>query len=773
MHNLGMNWTGYILTGLSCSLFACGDPEVVDPLPTSNTSSSAAATVGSTTASASSAASSSATGVPVGDCQRITALDTTVLVGGFGGYGIDARVDLPLLGYARTRLNLELYEEDRPQMPGVFELSVEPDDNYGTCQHCVLLVAFDAADRPRRAFFQSEGTMTLSKVDASTGLPIFAGATQDVRLVEVTQSEEDFSWSVVPNGLCFDLEAWEFDTTPVDGIPCEQAEDCGNELSQVCDLESNTCVAPQCVLFDGPFCPAGQRCLPQLGPLVTRAEASIFAGACYVDCVPGAGGCAPEETCFPIGFAQDVGICLEKGTTQVGAPCSLSDVGTGCVEGAICADEPPICRQICEYLAADVSCPFDSYCTAKNLCRPLEFGDIASVGAECSTSSPPLAECGPEGESFRGLCLSLFANEPAVCQRICRTDLDDCPSSEVCVGIFENPLAGICHRVGECGDGQLDLLGGELCDDGNTVAGDGCSPDCKVVELGPLCTLAEPLSLGGLQFGSNEAGPTGYASNCDPFVAVPTKTYSYLPPGPGELQLTVQSAKDITLSVLGRCDDNASELGCSAQPSGDTERLTVNFAQAPSQPVLVVVRGGSPNETGVFSLASNFAPAVCGDGHANGAEACDDGNTVGGDGCTADCLAIEWDNVCMMLPVLPLGSVVMAEVPTTGPDYFDSSQAPCAAFTGGGREKAYRFVAPASGKLQLSMVSQADLVLYVEDGCGPVTEMNLLSCINSPSQGQPLMMEVAMNAGQNVTVVVEGFVVGAAGPFTLNASFSP
>jgi cysteine-rich repeat protein len=38
-----------------------------------------------------------------------------------------------------------------------------------------------------------------------------------------------------------------------------------------------------------------------------------------------------------------------------------------------------------------------------------------------------------------------------------------------------------CKRVpgyGFCGDGQLATLSGEQCDDGNSIAGDGCSPNC-------------------------------------------------------------------------------------------------------------------------------------------------------------------------------------------------------------------------------------------------------------------------------------------------------
>ena len=47
------------------------------------------------------------------------------------------------------------------------------------------------------------------------------------------------------------------------------------------------------------------------------------------------------------------------------------------------------------------------------------------------------------------------------------------------------PVGKPCHRVARCGDGVLVLP--ELCDDGNTKAGDGCSATCKV-ELGFKCS---------------------------------------------------------------------------------------------------------------------------------------------------------------------------------------------------------------------------------------------------------------------------------------------
>jgi len=57
---------------------------------------------------------------------------------------------------------------------------------------------------------------------------------------------------------------------------------------------------------------------------------------------------------------------------------------------------------------------------------------------------------------------------------------------------WECPAAGTsCLSTIVCGDGELS--GAEVCDDGNTAAGDGCAADCGGIESGFVCPdLAQP-----------------------------------------------------------------------------------------------------------------------------------------------------------------------------------------------------------------------------------------------------------------------------------------
>ena len=63
----------------------------------------------------------------------------------------------------------------------------------------------------------------------------------------------------------------------------------------------------------------------------------------------------------------------------------------------------------------------------------------------------------------------------AVCSAPEPHDAESCPA-----GSSRAAKQNICIQ-GSCGNGTLDT--GEACDDGNRIAGDGCSPDCQSTEV--------------------------------------------------------------------------------------------------------------------------------------------------------------------------------------------------------------------------------------------------------------------------------------------------
>ena len=125
-----------------------------------------------------------------------------------------------------------------------------------------------------------------------------------------------------------------------------------------------------------------------------------------------------------------------------------------------------------------------------------------------------------------------------------------------------------------CGDGYADLPGGEQCDDGNLINGDGCDANCQ---LEPFCGDGNLDPGEGCDDGNNMNGD-GCSAACtvEPFC--------------GDGNVDPGEACDDGNRVDGDgCDSN-----CKIEP-------------------------------------------FCGDGKLDPGEACDDGNLINGDGCSASC----------------------------------------------------------------------------------------------------------------------------------------
>ncbi len=136
-----------------------------------------------------------------------------------------------------------------------------------------------------------------------------------------------------------------------------------------------------------------------------------------------------------------------------------------------------------------------------------------------------------------------------------------------------------------CGNGLVE--GDEACDDGNVVAGDGCSPDCSSNEQ---CG-------NGIVDGINHEECDDGAANSDSAVDACRTDCRMAHCGDGVLD-----ASEI-------CDDGA----------GNADAADV-------------------------SCRTDCQPQRCGDGVTDlvAGELCDDGNLVSDDGCSGDCLSEEW-----------------------------------------------------------------------------------------------------------------------------------
>jgi cysteine-rich repeat protein len=219
---------------------------------------------------------------------------------------------------------------------------------------------------------------------------------------------------------------------------------------------------------------------------------------------------------------------------------------------------------------------------------------------------------------------------------------------------YGTPEAGaftvnVLVRPAVCGDGEL--AGSEQCDDGNKTAGDGCDAQCKLEsQTGVDVCPGKPLALAqaGAKWKARWSGTTSsltadYSGSCG---GTSSKDAVFqLNSGPGghvTVQLTSATTFDSVLYVLsGTCGPGGTAVGCDDTVSYYGGEF-VEFDAPPNTTYWVVVDGYNGAE-GNFTLEVTVAPPGCGNGFVQGAEQCDDGNTVANDGCSATCT---WEGTC-------------------------------------------------------------------------------------------------------------------------------
>jgi len=215
-----------------------------------------------------------------------------------------------------------------------------------------------------------------------------------------------------------------------------------------------------------------------------------------------------------------------------------------------------------------------------------------------------------------------------------------------------------------CGNGMIDA--GEACDDHNLITGDGCNATCQV-ETGYTCTGAPsvctmiptgegtcgmPIEIaltGTTVMQGSASGDTTSATNqvngdCDTFPDDSLgndQILTFTLPTASPASITLDSGFDGNIRLLAApCDvstaiTDANEVdGCADGTIGETEHLT--YAMLAAGTYYVVVDSFDPQELGTYTV-SVYAGPMCGNGHLDPGEECDDSNTVAGDRCSATC----------------------------------------------------------------------------------------------------------------------------------------
>jgi cysteine-rich repeat protein len=189
-----------------------------------------------------------------------------------------------------------------------------------------------------------------------------------------------------------------------------------------------------------------------------------------------------------------------------------------------------------------------------------------------------------------------------------------------------------------CGNGVVDP--GEQCDDGNTVAGDCCSPACTVeagCEIEVNDTFPQANDFAALSIGNVIHGHHSSDTDVDEFsVTIP----------PGVTGTLVAQTEDWggQLCAMNQIDSLITiydATGATIAMNDDFGGNWCSFATAPSLTAgqyYVEVKASTFAAAGTtFPYALSITLDICGDGIVGASESCDDGNTTPGDGCSATC----------------------------------------------------------------------------------------------------------------------------------------
>jgi fibro-slime domain-containing protein len=378
----------------------------------------------------------------------------------------------------------------------------------------------------------------------------------------------------------------------------------------------------------------------------------------------------PGEFCDDGNTAEDDGCSADCKTVNLDYDCSV--VGEPCVKVVNCGNGVLEGEEACDdgNTADDDGCSFD--------CAEVEEGWVCiRPGKACVRKSV----CG-NGERQRGEeCDDGNTGAGDGCSDLCQTESG-----------FYCPLPGEECVPQVCGDGKRVV--GEVCDDGNQADGDGCSANCKTVESGWHCNAmgckaecGDGLKKGAETCDDNNAiGGDGCSAACkvEPYFTCAGAPSVCSAKSPAEL--CGNSALDPIYTQVGNvwtvtghevCDPPSAATGCNADCAGVTVVLkppvcgnnliegteTCESTNAAACKNCQVQTGYTCPQAGVC-----FANPRCGDGIVNTGEACDDGDAMGGDGCSSTC-TVETDYTCVGLgpsicvkPVCGNGTVESGEL---------------------------------------------------------------------------------------------------------------
>ncbi len=195
---------------------------------------------------------------------------------------------------------------------------------------------------------------------------------------------------------------------------------------------------------------------------------------------------------------------------------------------------------------------------------------------------------------------------------LCANDFDDDGDGRVDCDDESCAFADACS---DCGDGVVD--DGEACDDGNRADGDGCSARCVDEDCDdPRGCVPVSARCGDRVLQPEEGCDDGNRDSGDGCDATCRGEAGFCAANPNGVQ----------------CNDGNATAGDGCSPSCLFEFCGDGIVQ----PTLGERCDDAAPGAGVLGCSGCQIP-VCGNFRIENGEVCDDGNTRGGDGCSANC----------------------------------------------------------------------------------------------------------------------------------------
>jgi cysteine-rich repeat protein len=348
------------------------------------------------------------------------------------------------------------------------------------------------------------------------------------------------------------------------------------------------------------------------------------------------------------------------GNNVVNAPTEACDDGNiinsdGCVgatcQAAICGDGfvrtsgPAPTLEQCD-AAALPTATCNTNCTT-SVCGDGRRNPVAAANEACDDGNTNSGDgCSATCQTEVGFTCTAVANTLSSCTGgACNNGVVN--AGEQCDGPTPTSLpTATCNTncsTSACGDGRLNLVAGEQCDDRNTTSGDGCSATCQT-EGGfsctpntngslSVCTITTPATVcgNGVINSGEQCDRAGAGIADDVFPSGVTCADFGFNSGSLTCRTTAPICTISTVTCTATCGNSQIEPGESCDgatlPGGLTCTLA-GFSGAGTPVCLGTCKGYSRGTCGP-------TPSVCGNGVVETGEECDDNNPTNGDGCTA------------------------------------------------------------------------------------------------------------------------------------------